>query len=44
MTKFAFEYAKQRGTQGKIGQLNALGRFGVAEEIAQAAVFLASGQ
>ena len=31
MTDPAFEYARQRGTVGKIGQLNPLGRFGVAE-------------
>ncbi|KAF9451959.1 NAD(P)-binding protein [Macrolepiota fuliginosa MF-IS2] len=42
MTTFTFEYARQRGTAAKIGQLNALGRFGVAEEIANAALFLAS--
>ncbi|KAF9465028.1 hypothetical protein BDZ94DRAFT_1160795 [Collybia nuda] len=42
MTGDTFEYARQRGTAGRIGQLNPLGRFGVAEEIAQTAVFLAS--
>jgi len=42
MTSDTFEYARQRGTGSKIGQLNPLGRFGVAEEIAQAALFLAS--
>ncbi|KAG5648536.1 hypothetical protein DXG03_003147 [Asterophora parasitica] len=42
MTGETFDYARQRGTAGKIGQLNPLGRFGVPEEIAQAAVFLAS--
>jgi len=42
MTGDTFDYARQRGTAGKIGQLNPLGRFGVAEEIAQAALFLAS--
>ena len=31
MTDATFEYARQRGTFGKIGQLNPLGRFGVAE-------------
>jgi NAD(P)-dependent dehydrogenase (short-subunit alcohol dehydrogenase family) len=31
MTDLTFEYARQRGTVGKIGQLNPLGRFGVAE-------------
>ncbi|GLB37531.1 putative KR domain containing protein [Lyophyllum shimeji] len=42
MTGDTFKYARQRGTAGKIGQLNPLGRFGIPEEIAQAAVFLAS--
>ncbi|TFK44815.1 hypothetical protein BDQ12DRAFT_708656 [Crucibulum laeve] len=42
MTSSTFDYARQRGTAGKIGQLNPLGRFAVAEEIAQAALFLAS--
>jgi NAD(P)-dependent dehydrogenase (short-subunit alcohol dehydrogenase family) len=31
MTEGAFEYARGRGTAGKIGQLNPLARFGVAE-------------
>ena len=31
MTDATFKYARQRGTVGKIGQLNPLGRFGVAE-------------
>ena len=31
MTDLAFEYARQRGTVGKVGQLNPLGRYGVAE-------------
>lgn len=42
MTAFTFEYARQRGTAGRLGQLNPLGRFGVPEEIANAALFLAS--
>ncbi|PFH50912.1 hypothetical protein AMATHDRAFT_75301 [Amanita thiersii Skay4041] len=42
MTTVTFEYARQRGTAGKIGQLNPLRRFGIPEEIANAAVFLAS--
>ncbi|KAF9049845.1 3-oxoacyl-reductase [Panaeolus papilionaceus] len=42
MTGATFEYARQRGSAGKIGQLNPLGRYGVAEEIANAALFLAS--
>lgn len=31
MTGDTFDYARHRGTAGKIGQLNPLGRFGVAE-------------
>lgn len=31
MTGSTFEYARQRGSEGKIGQLNALGRYGVPE-------------
>jgi NAD(P)-dependent dehydrogenase (short-subunit alcohol dehydrogenase family) len=31
MTSATFEYARKRGTAGKIGQLNPLGRFGVPE-------------
>jgi NAD(P)-dependent dehydrogenase (short-subunit alcohol dehydrogenase family) len=31
MTEATFDYARQRGTIGKVGQLNPLGRFGVAE-------------
>lgn len=31
MTGDTFDYARSRGTAGKIGQLNPLGRFGVAE-------------
>jgi len=42
MTGATFEYARSRGSEGKIGQLNALGRFGIAQEIANAALFLAS--
>ncbi|EIM79166.1 sex determination protein tasselseed-2 [Stereum hirsutum FP-91666 SS1] len=42
MTVGTFDYARSRGTGAKIGQLNPMGRYGVAEEIAQAALFLAS--
>lgn len=35
MTDITFEYARQRGTVSKIGQLNPLGRFGVAEGMIQ---------
>lgn len=31
MTVHSFEAARQRGTASKIGQLNPLGRYGVAE-------------
>jgi len=44
MTTPAFEFARKRGTAGKIGQLNPLGRFGVPEEIANVAAFLASDE
>lgn len=30
MTTTAFDYARQRGTTSKVGQLNPLGRYGVA--------------
>lgn len=42
MTGATFDYARSRGATGKVGQLNPLGRYGVAEEIAQAALFLGS--
>lgn len=44
MTKPLFDYAKVRGTTGKIGQLNPTLRAGQPEEIAAAAVFLASDE
>ena len=42
MTKPIFDRARDRGTDGKIGQLNPLKRAGRPEEIAGAALFLAS--
>ncbi|KAH7913914.1 hypothetical protein BJ138DRAFT_1133778 [Hygrophoropsis aurantiaca] len=44
MTKDMFDFARQRGNGGKLGQLNPMGRFGVAQEIAQMALFLASDE
>ncbi len=42
MTRSIFERARARGTEDKIGQLNPLQRYGNPEEIAAAALFLAS--
>jgi len=42
MTRPVFERARARGTEDRIGQLNPLKRAGVPEEIAGAALFLAS--
>jgi len=44
MTTLTFDAARARGTAGKIGQLNPLSRNGVAEEVAQVALFLASNE
>jgi len=44
MTKELFDGARERGKAGKIGQLNPMGRYGVVQEIAQMALFLASGE
>ncbi|HUN53235.1 MAG TPA: SDR family NAD(P)-dependent oxidoreductase [Candidatus Sulfotelmatobacter sp.] len=42
MTKPIFDNARARGTEGKIGQLNPMLRYGLPKEIAAMAVFLAS--
>lgn len=42
MTKPIFDYARQRGNEDRIGQLNPLKRYGHPEEIAAMALFLAS--
>ena len=42
MTKPIFDGARARGNEDKIGQLNPLTRYGVPDEIAGAALFLAS--
>ena len=44
MTRPIFERARERGTEAKIGQLNPLRRYGVPEEIAATALFLASDE
>jgi NAD(P)-dependent dehydrogenase (short-subunit alcohol dehydrogenase family) len=44
MTKRIFDRARARGTDKKIGQLNPMRRHGVPEEIAYAALFLASDE
>jgi NAD(P)-dependent dehydrogenase (short-subunit alcohol dehydrogenase family) len=42
MTRMVYERARERGTEDRIGQLNPLKRGGEPEEIAGAALFLAS--
>lgn len=42
MTKFWFDAARARGTEDRLGQLNALRRHGEPDEIAKVALFLAS--
>jgi len=44
MTKPLFDYARQRGTEDRIGQLNPLRRYGHPEDIAAMALFLASDE
>jgi NAD(P)-dependent dehydrogenase (short-subunit alcohol dehydrogenase family) len=42
MTKPIFDRAREKGTDSKIGQLNPLKRYGLPDEIASTALFLAS--
>jgi NAD(P)-dependent dehydrogenase (short-subunit alcohol dehydrogenase family) len=42
MTKPVFDFAREKGVEGKIGQLNPLKRGGQPEELAGAVTFLAS--
>jgi NAD(P)-dependent dehydrogenase (short-subunit alcohol dehydrogenase family) len=44
MTQVTFDYAREKGVEGKIGRLNPLRRGGVPEEIARVALFLASDE
>ena len=44
MTAPVFDMARARGTSDKIGQLNPTARGGIADEIARAALFLASDE
>ncbi|KAK3278647.1 hypothetical protein CYMTET_13428 [Cymbomonas tetramitiformis] len=44
MTKLVFDMADARGTRSKIGQLNPLQRYGVSDEVAGVALFLASDE
>ncbi|GAA5807086.1 hypothetical protein MFLAVUS_000436 [Mucor flavus] len=44
MTKPTFDFARERGTANKIGQLNPTKRYGVSSEIAHMVAFLASDE
>lgn len=44
MTSPVFEYARSRGTEKRIGQLNPLKRGGLADEVARVALFLGSDE
>ncbi|PWN45425.1 NAD(P)-binding protein [Ceraceosorus guamensis] len=44
MTLPTFEMSRERGSAGKIGQLNPTRRYGVAEEIAQVVTFLSTNE
>ncbi|KAK0259278.1 hypothetical protein LTR91_006069 [Friedmanniomyces endolithicus] len=44
MTSAVYEGARARGTEGRIGQVNPLGRGAVADEVARVALFLGSDE
>ncbi len=44
MTKPVFDYVRAKGTESRVGQMNASGRAGAPEEIAAMALFLASDE
>lgn len=44
MTQPVFDIARERGTVGRVGQLNPLQRAGVADEVARVALFLGSDE
>ena len=44
MTAPVYAAARERGTEGKIGQINPLGRGGVADEVGRVALFLGSDE
>jgi len=44
MTKPMFDYARAKGSENRVGQMNPLGRAGAPDEIATMALFLASDE
>ncbi len=44
MTRFVYDYARDKGIEDKIGHLNPMRRGGQPDEIAAAALFLASDE
>ena len=44
MTSGLYDSARARGTQGKIGQINPMGRGAIADEVARVALFLGSDE